>query len=75
MSTTHATREERRQIFALKRAGHTRKAIVEMTGLPMTLIVKAIGPEGAARIDKKLDGGWRHLGTSNGNHDQSRYPR
>lgn len=74
MSSTHATREERQQIFALKRAGHTRKAICEKTGIAMSLIVKAIGPEDAARVEKKLDGGWRHLG-GNGNQDQSRYPR
>jgi hypothetical protein len=74
MNSTHATRDERRQIFALKRAGHTRKAIVEMTGISMVLVVKAIGPEDAARTEKKLDGGWRHLGSS-GNHDQPRYPR
>ena len=45
-----------------------------MTGIAMAWSSRRSGRRTRRAIEKKLDGGWRHLG-NNGNQDQSRYPR
>jgi hypothetical protein len=57
------TREQRRQIYALKRAGCSRKAISEKLGLPLSDVLKTISTDNAVESerDRPLNGRWRHL--------------
>lgn len=60
------TREERREVFRLSRAGHSREAIAEKTGLSLDDVLKLVGPEKVTeRMDRfePLQGTWRYFGT------------
>ncbi len=63
-SAVGPSREQRRQVIRLKRAGFSREAIVSETGVAMDDVIGIIGPEGATPVKLKLDGNWRRLGTS-----------
>jgi hypothetical protein len=60
------TRNQRRQIYALKRAGHSREQIAEQTGVPLSDVIKTIGGDKLYELDphQPLNGTWRVLGGS-----------
>jgi hypothetical protein len=54
------TREERRTVYALRRAGHSREAISEQTGLSLDDLCGLLGPKkDESQRQRPLRGAWR----------------